>query len=431
MNAVELRDIHKRFRIPHEKHTTLTERLLAAFRPVSYERFEALRGVDLTIEAGNSIGIIGGNGSGKSTLLKIISGLLPPDRGTVMVNGTMSALLELGLGFNNELTVRENVELYAAVLGYPRREVRRRVDEAIDFAGLERFRDAKLKNLSTGMRARLGFATALQAESDILLLDEILAVGDADFQLKCLNVFEDLKRRRRTMVLVTHDLRQVQRFCDEAVWLQNGQIAAAGDTDEVIRAYVSTIGAAANADAEITRRHHVEGEMQVRRGWIENQAGRPVARVRSGERVTLVAHVEAISPTERPILGFGIKAEDLTWVYLDNTDALGVRTDNVPAGAMLELRAEFAVALRNGRYDVQVGISTHDGSRLLDLVENLTSFVVHGSRCQPFPSDFTGTRSYADLQGRIACRVMSDAERTSASAPPLLAVGAETKGGVR
>ncbi len=182
MSAIEVDSVHKTFRIPHEVHTTLTERVLSMFRPVSYERFEALRGVDLRIEQGTFTGIIGGNGSGKSTLLKIISGLLLPDQGAVRVNGTMSALLELGLGFSPELTVQENVELYAAVLGYPRREVKRRVEEAIDFAGLERFRDAKLKNLSTGMRARLGFATALQAESDIMLLDEILAVGDADFQ---------------------------------------------------------------------------------------------------------------------------------------------------------------------------------------------------------------------------------------------------------
>src|SRR5262245_17069334 len=231
MPAVDLRDIHKTFRIPHEVHTTLTERILSGFRRTSYERFEALRGVDLVIEQGSFVGIIGGNGSGKSTLLKIISGLLPPDRGEVHVDGSMSALLELGLGFSAELTVRENVELYAAVLGYPRREVKRRVEEAIRFAGLARFRDAKLKNPSTGMRARLGFATALQGESDIMLLDEILAVGDADFQRKCLDVFEDFKQQRRTIVLVTHDLGQVLRFCDRAVFVERGQIAADGDPD--------------------------------------------------------------------------------------------------------------------------------------------------------------------------------------------------------
>ncbi len=247
MSVIELRDVHKTFRIPHELHTTLTERLLSGFRRTTYERFEALCGIDLNIETGAFVGLIGGNGSGKSTLLKIMSGLLPPDRGSVQVNGSMSALLELGLGFSGELTVRENVELYAAVLGYPRREVAQRVQAAIAFADLGRFRDAKLKNLSTGMQARLGFSTALQAESDILLLDEILAVGDAEFQLKCLHVFEELKRQRKTIVLVTHSLEQVQRFCDQAVWLNRGRIAARGTPAAVIGRYLDSV----NADAAV------------------------------------------------------------------------------------------------------------------------------------------------------------------------------------
>src|SRR4029453_16168601 len=226
--AIQLRDVHKTFRIPHEVHTTLTERILAGFRGTTYERFEALRGIDLTIERGAFIGVIGGNGSGKSTLLKIMSGLLPPDRGEVHVDGSMSALLELGLGFSAELTVRENVELYAAVLGYPRREVKQRIEAAIAFAELDRFRDAKLKNLSTAMRARLGFATALQAECDILLLDEILAVGDESFQRKCIDVFLDLKRRRRTIILVSHDLHAIEALCDQAIYIEAGRGAAGG-----------------------------------------------------------------------------------------------------------------------------------------------------------------------------------------------------------
>ena len=289
MPAIELRDVHKTFRIPHEVHTTLTERLLSGFRGTTYERFEALRGVDLTIERGSFVGIIGGNGSGKSTLLKIISGLLLPDRGEVHVDGSMSALLELGLGFSAELTVRENVELYAAVLGYPRREVARRVDAAIEFAGLERFRDAKLKNLSTGMRARLGFATALQAESDIMLLDEILAVGDADFQLKCLDVFEELKQQR-------HDDRAGQpRSRPGAALLRRRRVARAtaaiaadGDPDAVIAA-LSAVGRpgrrsscrdARCAAAPLGRRARPRA---ARLGRGRARAGRS-ARVRSGER---------------------------------------------------------------------------------------------------------------------------------------------------
>jgi lipopolysaccharide transport system ATP-binding protein len=237
MAAIEVCGVHKTFRIPHERHTTLTERVLSVLRPLSYERFEALRGVDLQIEAGSFVGIIGRNGSGKSTLLKVIAGLLVPDAGHVRVEGTMCELLELGLGFSPELTVHENVALYAAVLGYPRRDVAARVDSAIQFAELERFRDAKLKNLSTGMALRLGFATALQADSDIILLDEILAVGDEEFQHKCLDTFVDFKRRRKTVVLVSHDLHEVQRFCDRVVLFDAGHIVASGSPVDVIARY--------------------------------------------------------------------------------------------------------------------------------------------------------------------------------------------------
>ncbi len=244
MLAIELHGVHKAFRIPHEVHTTLTERVLNLFRPVSYERFEALRGVDLCVESGAFVGIIGRNGSGKSTLLKVIAGLLVPDRGTVQVCGTMCELLELGLGFSPELTVRENVTLYASILGYPRRQLGARVEQAIAFAELERFRDVKLKNLSTGMCVRLGFSTALQADSDILLLDEILAVGDAEFQRKCLETFKGLKRRRKTIVLVTHDLEQATQFCDEVVLFDAGHVLARGEPEEIIQRYLDLLGPA-------------------------------------------------------------------------------------------------------------------------------------------------------------------------------------------
>jgi ABC-type polysaccharide/polyol phosphate transport system ATPase subunit len=237
MAVIEVRNVHKSFRIPHEVHTTLTERVMHLFRPVTYERFDALRGVDLDVEPRSFVGIIGRNGSGKSTLLKIIAGLFAPDQGSVRVHGSMCELLELGLGFSVELTVRENVTLYASILGYPRRDLSRCVDEAIAFAELTRFRDAKLKSLSTGMCVRLGFATALQADCDILLLDEILAVGDAEFQSKCLGTFMDLKERGKTIVLVSHDMGQVERFCDEVVLFDDGRILARGAPRRIIERY--------------------------------------------------------------------------------------------------------------------------------------------------------------------------------------------------
>jgi lipopolysaccharide transport system ATP-binding protein len=396
MLAIEARGIHKDFRIPHEVHTTLTERVLNFFRPVAYERFEALRGVDLSVERGTFVGLIGGNGSGKSTLLKIVSGLLLPDQGQIQVNGSMSALLELGLGFSPELSVRENVELYAAVLGYPRREQKRRVAEAIEFAGLERFRDAKLKNLSTGMRARLGFSTALQAESDIMLLDEILAVGDADFQLKCLDVFEELKQRRRTIVLVSHDLNQVRRFCDRAVWLDTGRIVAEGDPDGVIAQYLKSIRAAPRPSASGENRLG-DGRVRVTRAWIEDESGRQVGRVRSGARAVAVALAEVREDAEDPILGMAIKGDDGVMVSSANTEWLGLPTQTLHAGEIVELRMTFVAALRNGRYGVQIGIGARQGGGFHDLVDGLLGFIVHGSPCRD---------GVADLQGQVAYRLV-------------------------
>lgn len=422
MPAIELRDVHKAFRIPHEVHTTLTERILSGFRGTTYEHFEALRGVDLTIETGSFIGIIGGNGSGKSTLLKIMSGLLPPDRGEVHVDGTMSALLELGLGFSNELTVRENVELYAAVLGYPRREAARRVDEAIEFAGLDRFRDAKLKNLSTGMRARLGFATALQSESDIMLLDEILAVGDADFQRKCLGVFEELKARRKTMVLVSHDLAQVQRFCDEAVWLQNGVVALRGDPDTVTRQYLEAVtGAAAVESDEDTRHRSGDGRLRYVEAWIENERGQRVGRLRAGERATLVARAEILDALDGPVFGFAIRDSRGVQISSDNTHWQRLRTPRLGAGMTVELRAEFLAALQNGTYTVWIGAADRELTTFLDLYEGLVQFVVHGSLSRD---------GVVDVQARFAWTVAEPSVDLPAGTPS--APGPSiSKGGLR
>jgi len=400
MHAIELRDVHKTFRLPHEVHTTLTERILSGFRGTTYERFEALRGVDLAIERGDFVGVIGGNGSGKSTMLKIMSGLLPPDAGEVHVDGSMSALLELGLGFSAELTVRENVELYAAVLGYPRKEARQRVEDAIKFADLERFRDAKLKNLSTGMRARLGFATALQAESDILLLDEILAVGDADFQLKCLGVFEQFKQERRTIILVTHDLGQVQRFCDRAVLLESGRIKADGDPDAVIPLYLQSVGQLQVVLSEIdARNRHGNGAIRCQRAWVEDETGRQIGRARSGERIVVVAIYEVTQDIDHPTIGFAVKGEDGTVVYSFNTNWQGTRTEPLRAGQCVELRAPFVAALRNGSYEIQIGAANHDLTELHDLLDRAANVVIHGSRVR---------HGLTDLQAQLDYRIVDD-----------------------
>jgi ABC-type polysaccharide/polyol phosphate transport system ATPase subunit len=400
MPAIEVCGVHKAFRLPHERQTTLTERALSLFRPVAYERFEALRGVDITVEAGEFVGIIGRNGSGKSTLLKVIAGLLVPDAGRVQVNGSVTALLELGLGFSAELTVRENVSLYAAVLGYPRREARARIEQAIDFADLQRFRDAKLKNLSTGMRMRLGFATALQAHSDVMLLDEILAVGDADFQEKCLRVFADLKRRAGTVVLVTHDLGAVQRFCDRAILLDGGLAVAGGDPDMVIARYLDLVGQRTLPPAAMEGKTGRWGDGRVRfiRGWLEDESGRTVSRVRSGERPILVLEAEVAEDTEQPVFGIVIKDVEGKVVYVMNTLRLGLSTGTLQGGARVEVRMPFVATLRNGRYAVHPAVADRAGTVFHDWVNDFVEFDVYGSACR---------EGAADLQAQFSCRPMA------------------------
>ncbi|HWQ20185.1 MAG TPA: ABC transporter ATP-binding protein, partial [Methanotrichaceae archaeon] len=232
--AVEVEHLWKTFQIPHEKRTTLFENLTGFFRPNQYETYTVLKDLSFRVEDGESVGIIGDNGSGKSTLLKIIANILKPTRGRVTVDGRMTPFLELGVGFQSDLTARENVDVYATIMGLPRREIRNKMDEIIEFAGLQKFEDTKLKNLSSGMQVRLAFSTAIQTNPDILLVDEVLAVGDMEFQQKCFDVFERYKREGVTILFVSHDLGAVRRFCDKALLLKGGQIVEFGETNRII-----------------------------------------------------------------------------------------------------------------------------------------------------------------------------------------------------
>lgn len=398
--AIEVRGVHKAFRIPHERRTTLTERLLGALRPTHYERLEVLRGVDLEVPRGSFVGLIGNNGSGKSTLLKIIAGLLVPDAGDIRLGGSISALLELGLGFHPELTVRENVELYGALLGYPRHGLDARVDAAIAFAEIARFRDAKLKNLSTGMQMRLAFATALQASTEIMLLDEILAVGDAGFQRKCLDVFAALKTQGTTVLLVSHNLDHVRRFCDHAVLLEAGQVTAAGAPDQVIGAYMEM----ALAGKHVA--HLGDGSVRVRDAWVEDGAGTKVTQAHTGDHLTLVVCLEARSDVHEPVLGVLLRdAHTEGYIYAVNTQNLETTIGTLHADDALEVRLGFVATLRNGRYTLDAVVADRSGTAFHDWVNGVASFEVTGSPCHD---------GLVDLQGAFAWRRVPSLRRQRA-----------------
>jgi ABC-type polysaccharide/polyol phosphate transport system ATPase subunit len=398
MNAIEATGVAKTYRIPHEIQTTLAERLLSLFRPVPVDVLPALHDVTLTVPAGSFVGIIGANGSGKSTLLKIMAGLLVPDAGSVRVNGSLAPLLELGLGFQHELTIRENVELYGTLLGYPREHMSERVDAAIAFAELERFRDAKLKSLSSGMLARLGFATALRADADILLLDEVLAVGDAHFQQKCFAVFEDLHRRGRTIVLVSHDLGSVRRFCERVYWLDRGRLAMEGAAEEVIGTYLGMSQAIGETfsptmdDDEARGYRSGDGRVTFVEGRLEDGDGRPALRVPAGSRAVLRLLIEAHEAADEPVVGFLVRLAGHT-VYSTNSSLLDRSVGSLRSGERIELRLPLTMALANGVYVINVALADRRTGAIHDWINHFIKFSVEGSRAAEGPVDLG-----ADLQ---------------------------------
>ncbi len=235
--AVRVTNLYKSFRLPTERASGLKQAILNWVKGVKgYTEHEVLRGIDLEIQPGEFVGIVGRNGSGKSTLLKLLAQIYYPERGEITVNGTLIPFIELGVGFNPELTGRENVYLNGALLGFSNKEMDAMYDEIVQFAELEPFMDAKLKNYSSGMQVRLAFSIAIRAKGDILILDEVLAVGDAEFQAKCNDYFASL-HGEQTVILVTHSMENVRRFCDRAILIEDGKIAAEGTPEVVAEAY--------------------------------------------------------------------------------------------------------------------------------------------------------------------------------------------------
>lgn len=240
MNVIEAKNVWKNYKIPHEKRNTLFETLYGLLdSKMGYESFTALKDINFTVKKGEWLGVIGHNGSGKSTLLKVITNTIRPTKGKVTVKGKITSFLELGIGFQPDLTAKENIKIYGAIMGLSNNEIENRVDNILEFGGLTRFKDTKIKNFSSGMIVRLAFSTAIQIEPEILLLDEVLAVGDLDFQRKCFEVFEKYREMDKTVVYVSHDLTTVGRFCDKVLLLNHGEQIAIGNPEEIINLYQS------------------------------------------------------------------------------------------------------------------------------------------------------------------------------------------------
>jgi lipopolysaccharide transport system ATP-binding protein len=243
MPVLEAEDLWKRFRIPHQKRASILEEIAGALSVLegeryTYEEFWALKAVSFELERGESLGVIGPNGSGKSTLLKLMTHIMKPDKGRIRTDGRIAAILELGIGFQGDLTVKENAVVYGVIMGIPRAQIRKRMELILDFAELARFQDARLKNLSSGMQVRLAFSIAIQTEPDTFLVDEALAVGDMNFQKKCLDRFREFRNDGKSIVLVSHDMSLVKAFCEKSLYLLNGETRVFGSSKEATDQYL-------------------------------------------------------------------------------------------------------------------------------------------------------------------------------------------------
>jgi ABC-type polysaccharide/polyol phosphate transport system ATPase subunit len=378
---VTVEHLSKRFRLPHQHYSTFKERALHPFRSRTYDTLHAVDDVSLEIAQGEFFGIVGRNGSGKSTLLKCLAGIYEADDGHATINGRLSPFIELGVGFNPDLTARDNVVINAIMLGLTRREARERFDDIIAFAELEEFLDLKLKNYSSGMSVRLAFSVAIQVDADVLLVDEVLAVGDASFQQKCFEQFHRLKAAGKTIVFVTHDMSAVERFCDRAMLLERGRVIKLDEPHVIARAYNElNFGRLKPAGAEDQDRFGDHAAGEIKAAWFENAAGERVTALAQGESLRLCVEVAFHQPVVNPILAVHLRNEVRHTIFSTSTDVDGP-TGSFEPGDVATLRVAMENWLAPGRYDLTPSIARDGGGAdLLDMREDLATIMLHATR---------------------------------------------------
>jgi ABC-2 type transport system ATP-binding protein len=424
--------VHKRFDIPREQVNTLKERVLHPFRRGVTDTLHGLRGVSFEVAPGEFFGIVGRNGSGKSTLLKCLAGIYSVDSGSIYVNGRMSTFIELGVGFNPDLPARDNALLNATMLGLSPREARRRFDSVIDFAELREFVDLKIKNYSSGMLVRLAFSVMIHVDAEILLIDEVLAVGDAAFQQKCFDEFERIHSSGATILFVTHDMGAVQRFCDRALLLEHGRPVELGDPEHVGNRYlelnfseqareVEKVAAAAEeavesvahdavspiggtvgvgvgvgqderegedevederegeGEARVSGRRDGDGAAAILDAWFEDEHGGRAETLPSERPCTFVACVRFRDDVEHPVFGISVQNSHRDHLLSASSLPTAPRSGAFRAGEEVAFRVRFENVLAPDRYHVTPTVA-HQGGAWIDRRERMLSIVVTGVR---------------------------------------------------
>jgi ABC-2 type transport system ATP-binding protein len=371
-SAVSVNGVSKRFRVYHERNQSLKAAVMRGRRS-SHEDFWALRDIDLEIPHGSSFALVGDNGSGKSTLLKCLARILYPDTGTIETRGRVAALLEVGSGFHPELSGRDNVFLNASILGMTRPEILRKFDEIVAFSGVEQFIDQPVKNYSSGMYVRLGFSVAINVEPEILLVDEVLAVGDAAFQDKCAEKFASFKREGRTVVVVSHSIPSLRAMVDQAAWIEKGRLRESGNASAILERYLDSTHV--SPVARINGNEHLgSGEVRIDRVEVLRADGAPTP-ICTGDAVRFRVHYTAHERVSRPVVGFAIEATDGTYLCATNTRDAGDGVPELDGSGVLECLMP-ALHLHPGSYSVVASVTDETTTHLIDQVRNIAGFSV-------------------------------------------------------
>jgi len=406
--AVVARSVSKSFVVPEERQHTLKERALHPRKRIRRHTFKALDDISFAVERGEFFGIAGRNGSGKSTLLKCVAGIYRAD-GDIWCRGRISTLIELGVGFNPDMVARDNVVINGIMLGLTPKEARRRYDSVMEFAELEEFKDLKLKNYSSGMHVRLAFSVAIQVDADILLIDEVLAVGDASFQQKCFDVFREMRDSGKTIIFVTHDMGTMQRFCHRALLLEKGVPVYLGEPHEVADRYLELNFARESQpkrDGEDAR--DGDGDARVVEAWVSQEGAGRVSQVPQQSRVTLNARVLFRVDVDDPQASVYILNDEHKAILVASTVAENERSGRFGAGDEAVFSFTFDNVLAPGRYNPVFTIAHRGtGLDLLDRFEADFSFIVTAR--QPL-----GGLIDLPVQSSVSRAVSSEIERTRA-----------------
>jgi ABC-2 type transport system ATP-binding protein len=389
--AIRVGNVSKTFRLPHERHTSIKGLLVNfARRQKGFEKQQVLKNVSFDVRKGEFFGIVGRNGSGKSTLLKLLAGIYIPDKGTVDVRGKLTPFIELGVGFNPELTGRENVFLNGALLGFNRREMTAMYDDIVDFAELERFMDQKLKNYSSGMQVRLAFSIATRVQTNILLIDEVLAVGDAIFQQKCFDYFKELKRRKKTVVFVSHDAGALRQFCDRGILIEAGKKVVEGQIGEVVNRYHDILNQHEAAKDEQTAAKKSKTAPKEKRWGSRELEVLSIAisgsdntsqKIFTDKDETLVVKATYRSNITLKNPNYGITVNDSAGqqVFASSTDWKEMDTGEVRPGMTVEVTWKLPNVFNTGTFEVNPAVSNTNGVTIFDWRDGLGSFKIRKS----------------------------------------------------